>query len=40
MRGGDGYAWAEITRSLRRGEWTAVATRNGDEVATAGFSVD
>lgn len=40
VRGGDGYAWAEVTRSLRPGAWTAVALRNGHQVATTRFAVD
>lgn len=39
VRGGAGAAWSTFTRPLERGDWIAIGTRNGEEIARTRFEV-
>lgn len=39
VQGGPGAAWWEFNRRLERGDWRAIASRNGVDFASTGFEV-
>lgn len=39
VRGGPGAAWWEFNNPLQRGDWRAIATRNGSDLASTEFRV-